>query len=187
MRRIGVIPNNCKCLWIQVGAELAEVQLLFLGLYTSSTSFSGACSSAGTCSRPSSRHPVCRRRIARDLARPSDGLLAVSSSQPQIMRSRFSGGEALAGWRMLGRFPMPICFRCGSCWDLLCGHSRRRSPFTLVFSLFRLISIDHVSGVVHFYFPHPRMSLWISNWGSRPNSEPVMPSVRTQEYDQRAR
>jgi hypothetical protein len=32
MHRIGEIPNNCKCLWIQVGAELVGVQLLFLGL-----------------------------------------------------------------------------------------------------------------------------------------------------------
>jgi hypothetical protein len=32
MHRIGGIPNDCKCLWLQAGAELAGVQLLFLGL-----------------------------------------------------------------------------------------------------------------------------------------------------------
>jgi hypothetical protein len=31
MHRIGGIPNNCKFLWIQANAELARVQLLFLG------------------------------------------------------------------------------------------------------------------------------------------------------------
>src|ERR1700723_4459774 len=31
MHRIGGIPNNCKFLWIQANAELAGVQLLFLG------------------------------------------------------------------------------------------------------------------------------------------------------------
>jgi hypothetical protein len=30
MHRIGGSPNNCKCLWIQVGTEPAGVQLLFL-------------------------------------------------------------------------------------------------------------------------------------------------------------
>jgi hypothetical protein len=31
MHQIGEIPNNCKCLSIHVGAELAGFQLLFLG------------------------------------------------------------------------------------------------------------------------------------------------------------
>src|ERR1700677_1128502 len=31
MHRNGEVLNNCKCLWIQVGAELAAVQLLYLG------------------------------------------------------------------------------------------------------------------------------------------------------------
>jgi hypothetical protein len=31
MQRIGEIPNSCKCLWIQIGRELAGVQLVFLG------------------------------------------------------------------------------------------------------------------------------------------------------------
>jgi hypothetical protein len=31
MHRIGGIPDNCKCLWIQVDTEPAGVQLLFLG------------------------------------------------------------------------------------------------------------------------------------------------------------
>ena len=38
MHRIGGIQNNCKSLWIQVNAELAGVQLLFLG---SSTLYQG--------------------------------------------------------------------------------------------------------------------------------------------------
>jgi hypothetical protein len=38
MHRNGEVLNNCKCLWIQVGAELAAVQLLFLGSRTGSSS-----------------------------------------------------------------------------------------------------------------------------------------------------
>ena len=60
MHRIGEIPNNCKCLWIQLGAELAGVQLLFLGSNISLTARSG--------SRPKSS---CGRTRDTELSRAS--------------------------------------------------------------------------------------------------------------------
>ena len=58
MHRIGEIPNDCKCLWIQVGAELAGVQLLFLGS-----------------SSPSSPRDVPFQAVPSVLARPAPTLL----------------------------------------------------------------------------------------------------------------
>ena len=60
MHPIGEIPNNCNSLWIQLGAELAGVQLLFLGSNISLTASSG--------SRPKSS---CGRTRDTELSRAS--------------------------------------------------------------------------------------------------------------------